>query len=377
MLNDGTFQVNQPEDGYLARFTLTPLDPDDTTGPAAPALVAPADGARLSSTNPDGAAAIVAFDWADATDPSGVRLYELKIGHNPESVHSNETDDGARTLVRSEQSEAQVNMADLRADRVYHWRVRALDNANNFGPWSAARRFNLDTPGGPRLAAAVVTPDGAPGGTTVRGKVLLQGVAPAGGTRVALTSSDPDLLGVPAAVTAPAGASSATFPITTRAVATSTAAWVEAALDDEFSAPVLWIDPPAAAPGPVTLQAESAATRGGAVETRTNHRGFTGNGYLNFVNPAGDFAEFNVNAATAGRYALTFRYANGGDAARAMGLSVNGTARPGGVTFAATGAWSAWREVTVAVQLTAGANRIRLTATGDSGPNLDSLTVVG
>ena len=125
-----------------------------------------------------------------------------------------------------------------------------------------------------------------------------------------------------------------------------------------------------------THQAESA-TRGGAAIVSTAHGGFTGSGFLDFRNPAGDFAEFNVNAAASGSYTLTFRHANGSGAARTMGLSVNGINRPGGITFGATGSWTAWREVRVFVQLTAGANRIRLTATGQSGPNLDSLTVVG
>ena len=56
---------------------------------------------------------------------------------------------------------------------------------------------------------------------------------------------------------------------------------------------------------------------------------------------------------------------------------MNGAARDGGVTFGRTGSWSAWREVSVVVDLTAGANRVRLTATGQGGPNLDSMTVVG
>jgi hypothetical protein len=58
-------------------------------------------------------------------------------------------------------------------------------------------------------------------------------------------------------------------------------------------------------------------------------------------------------------------------------MSVNGTSRPGGVSFSSTGSWSAWREVSVVVQLAAGTNRIRLSAIGQGGPNLDSLTVGG
>lgn len=68
---------------------------------------------------------------------------------------------------------------------------------------------------------------------------------------------------------------------------------------------------------------------------------------------------------------------NGSNVARVMGLTVNGAAWPGGVTFRRTGDWATWQEVSAALQLTAGANRIRLTTVGQSGPNLDSLTVAG
>lgn len=46
----------------------------------------------------------------------------------------------------------------------------------------------------------------------------------------------------------------------------------------------------------------------------------------------------------------------------------------GDIVFAAS--WSDWREVSVVVQLVEGTHRIRLTATGQSGPNLDSMTVL-
>ena len=70
-----------------------------------------------------------------------------------------------------------------------------------------------------------------------------------------------------------------------------------------------------------------------------------------------------------------FRYANGGSSAWTLGLSVNGTTVPGGVRFAPTGSWATWAEATVSVPLAVGADRIRLFATGQSGPNLDSLGI--
>jgi hypothetical protein len=58
------------------------------------------------------------------------------------------------------------------------------------------------------------------GGSPMTGTVTLSGVAPAGGASVVLSGSDP--LTVPAAVIVPAGATTATFAITTRVVGVST-----------------------------------------------------------------------------------------------------------------------------------------------------------
>ena len=375
VLNGGTSASNEPDDGYVAKFTFAPTDPGDTAA-AAPALLAPRNGARLPTpSETETGVASVTFDWTDVHDASGVELYELEIGHNAEFVVRNETDDDNRMLVRVEESRAEV-FHQFSGDVLY-WRVRTLDDAGNFSRWSPPRRIRFGTAEGPRLAAVFVAPDGVVAGRTATGKVLLEGVAPAGGTTVALRSSDPDLAAVPETVTVPAGRGGATFPITTRSVGTPTAVWIEAELGEEWSAPVLWIDPaPDTVPPPataVTYQAESAARRGPDASAR--HRGFTGAGYLDFRNARGDYAEFTVHAATAGAHTLKFRYANGGSAARATALSVNGTARPSGVRFAPTGSWSTWREASVVVQLTQGTNRIRLTANGESGPNLDSLTV--
>jgi hypothetical protein len=128
--------------------------------------------------------------------------------------------------------------------------------------------------------------------------------------------------------------------------------------------------PPAS---PDTYQAELATLAGAAVSTR--HGGYTGSGFVDFLNPAGDSAEFAVAAPSAGRYELRFRYANGSAADRAMELRVNDTVVPAGVTFARTGAWSTWGDASVTVPLLAGINRVRLVASGQSGPNVDRLVV--
>jgi hypothetical protein len=87
-----------------------------------------------------------------------------------------------------------------------------------------------------------------------------------------------------------------------------------------------------------------------------------------------------VDGGTAGgAYDLTFRFANGGATDRPLELKVNGTVVRPALSFPRSNfsgaGWSDWRTVTVSVPLIAGANTVRLTAIGQSGPNLDALTV--
>jgi uncharacterized delta-60 repeat protein len=130
--------------------------------------------------------------------------------------------------------------------------------------------------------------------------------------------------------------------------------------------------------GPVagsrTYEAEQARLSG-AVVSRA-HAGFTGGGFVDFRNASGDFAEWTVNAPSAGVYWLTFRYANASAAdPRAMRLDLNGRTITN-TAFPTTGAWTAWRDTSAQpVSLPAGTSRVRLTAIGHSGPNIDSLTV--
>ena len=129
----------------------------------------------------------------------------------------------------------------------------------------------------------------------------------------------------------------------------------------------------ATADGAQRYEAEQAVVSGAAVSAAVP--GFSGTGYVDYVKTTGDSVEFTVTATAAGPYELTFRYANGGVTGRATGLSVNGAAVPGGITFAPTGSWRDWGDVTITVPLAAGDNRVTLTATGQSGPNLDALSV--
>jgi thermitase len=68
----------------------------------------------------------------------------------------------------------------------------------------------------------------AKGGSVVTAKVVLNGVAPAGGLLVTLASEDTSLATVPASVTVPAGAKEATFAVSTKPVTAATMVVIDA-----------------------------------------------------------------------------------------------------------------------------------------------------
>ncbi len=133
----------------------------------------------------------------------------------------------------------------------------------------------------------------------------------------------------------------------------------------------------AAPPGPlaaVDYQAENASISQGVIES--NHAGYTGSGFVNYDNVTGSHVQWTVTAATAGPATLTFRFANGTTANRAMDIAVNGALAGDDVAFPGTGAWTTWQNASVQVNLTAGTNTVRATAvTANGGPNVDRLTV--
>ncbi|GAA2409163.1 hypothetical protein GCM10010404_78880 [Nonomuraea africana] len=141
-----------------------------------------------------------------------------------------------------------------------------------------------------------------------------------------------------------------------------------------IAAAALLLQPvPAHSEAATVHEAENATISQGVVES--DHAGYTGTGFVNYVNVVGSYVEFTVDAAAAETTALTFRFANGTTTDRPMDIMVNGTPLRS-VSFPGTGPWTSWRQTTVEAALTAGANTIRATATtANGGPNLDSLTV--
>lgn len=79
------------------------------------------------------------------------------------------------------------------------------------------------------LSSLTLNPTSVAGGKTSQATVRLSAAAPSGGAVVALNSSNTAAATVPASVTVPAGASSATFTVTTKSVTANTAVTLYAA----------------------------------------------------------------------------------------------------------------------------------------------------
>jgi alpha-D-xyloside xylohydrolase len=126
--------------------------------------------------------------------------------------------------------------------------------------------------------------------------------------------------------------------------------------------------------GGTVYGAEDAQLSG--VALGSSHAGYTGDGYVDFINATNDFVEWTINVAAAGTHKLKFRYANGGAANRPLAISVNGAVVNGSLAFAPTNNWTTWANASLDATLPAGsAVKIRATAIGSSGGNLDCLTV--
>lgn len=119
------------------------------------------------------------------------------------------------------------------------------------------------------------------------------------------------------------------------------------------------------------FQAETANLSSARIESV--HTGYTGTAYAGFAATSGAFVEWTVEAPTAGSYTLEMRYALGDPATPTLELMVGTTVVNGSLAFSPTGSWSTWSTRTIPVTLAAGASKIRLSTTGQGGPNIDYL----
>jgi hypothetical protein len=121
------------------------------------------------------------------------------------------------------------------------------------------------------------------------------------------------------------------------------------------------------------LEAEDAKVSG--AQPAKQHIGFSGNGYVDFVNLKQDYIEWTVCTQVPGTYTLGFQFSNGSKDARSMRLTADNELVEI-ATFLPIHSWDSWAFYSGAkVFLEPGTHKIRLTAIGASGPNIDYLSV--
>ncbi len=120
-------------------------------------------------------------------------------------------------------------------------------------------------------------------------------------------------------------------------------------------------------------EAEAAVLSGGfAIDDR--YAGYTGTGYVEFLNKT--VGEWTISVAAPGTYELGFRYAVG-ISDRKIEVAVDGSEVAGVTLMPSTGAWSQWGEVVFEQFLAAGTHTVRLTSLNLRGANVDHLFVRG
>jgi len=119
------------------------------------------------------------------------------------------------------------------------------------------------------------------------------------------------------------------------------------------------------------FEAENALLSDGFL-VETNHSGFTGSSFVNYVNEG--YVEWAVNVAESGKFLFSFKYAlKYGD--RPLDIIVNGAMVSLSTSFPSTGSWDKWGSISTEIMLNPGTNTIRAQTRGISGPNIDRLEV--
>ena len=212
--------------GYgTSLFTTFVINPAGTGTPAAPTLLSPANGSTPAQP--------VTLDWSDVT---GAASYILQV---------DDANTFSTPLVVNQTTTASQFTAGSLANRQHWWRVRAVSSSGTMGAWSAVRSFTPQTaPAAASLSTLTVAPSSVVGGNAATGTVTLTSAAPSGGFVVTLASSNTAIATVPASVTVPQGATSATFGTSTAAVSATTPVTITASANSVTRTATLNVTPP-------------------------------------------------------------------------------------------------------------------------------------
>ena len=286
--------------GLVMLRNTTGVTPPPT--PSAPTLVSPSNGAIVSQP--------VTLDWNNVTNATS---YEYQV--------DNSSTIAAPFVATASVSVSQVTLSGLPAQQLW-WRVRARNSAGVFGPFSSTRRFTPQAVAGPpSLSAVSVNPSSVTGGNGSTGTVTLTAGAPTGGAVISLSSSNTSVASVPAGVTVNAGATSATFAVTTSAVGASSPVTIAAVYAGVTRTTTLTVNPP----GQTATLTVTATGRSGERVT-SSPAGINVN-----VGSTGS-ASFNVGTSitlsvTNGRDAIwSGACSSGGNKTRTCTFTINGNA---------------------------------------------------
>lgn len=121
------------------------------------------------------------------------------------------------------------------------------------------------------------------------------------------------------------------------------------------------------------LEAEAAFLSGAVIAK--NHDGYSGTGFVDYKNPTDDYIEWPVTIDVPGLYTLGFIFANGGASDRTLQINIDDVTLDT-LQFISTQSWSSWYFLSgTKVFLSGGVHKIRATAIGTSGPNIDRLSL--
>ena len=121
------------------------------------------------------------------------------------------------------------------------------------------------------------------------------------------------------------------------------------------------------------LEAEDAELAGAVVAT--DHIGYSGSGFVDFIHPMDDYIEWTINTDVPGYYSLGLNFSNGVGNIRPVSITVDNN-QVVTYPFSATYSWDSWAFYSgPSVYLSRGTHKIRATAAGASGPNVDYLSL--
>jgi len=211
------------------------------------------------------------------------------------------------------------------------------------------------------LSAFSVSPTSVAGGSSALGTVTLPSAAPSGGTVVTLASNQPGAASVPASVTVPAGATSATFTITTFPSA-GTTVQLSARLVDSILFAAIGVNPAAqtAALSAVTVSPATVAGGTSSIGTVT----------LSAAAPSGGMVVSLSGNSTAATTPASVTVAAGHTSANFTIATTSVTASTQATITAAAGGVT--RTASLTVTPPGQALTLTVTATGRSGERITS-----